>query len=319
VVAELPTLLRVMAVVFVSVPALFVIAYAPPRALGRRWARTVVRRTIPGLRRLATVLSPLRQGAPQSRTDGGSDDEMDEAAAEGEADELTALAGVLAFTERPIREVMTPRTDIVAVQEGVSVEEVGRLFTESGYSRLPVYRDSLDDLVGMIYAFDLLKTEPGAELPIRTIATAPTFKRSAELLYEMQRDRRQIAVVLDEYGGTAGLVTFEDLLEELVGEIFDEHDGLARHSAPPIQLVEADAATTVEEIEATFGLTLPEGAQTLGGLLTLLAGQIPSAGERFRLAGLEFDVIAATPSKLERILIRRGQAPIMSLDREDAP
>src|SRR5438034_1333768 len=107
--------------------------------------------------------------------------------------------------------------------------DVARMLAESGYSRLPVYRDSLDNIVGVVYAFDLLKVGPDGELPLRPVSVVPASKRCADLLVEMQRERRQFAVVLDEFGGTAGIATFEDLLEELVGEIFDEGD----HAAGP--------------------------------------------------------------------------------------
>ncbi len=310
----LPLVLKGTVVLLVVLPLVLVFGYAVPRALGRRWPERLVERTVPWMGRLARVLSPLYL----RRIEGPGGDELAEDPAtetndEGGQDELTALSGVLAFTERPLREVMTPRTEIVAVREGTSVDAVGRLFMESGYSRIPLYRESLDDIVGMIYAFDLLKITPGAELPVRPIATAPASKRSAELLFEMQRDRRQVAVVLDEFGGTAGMVTFEDLLEELVGEIFDEHDRLAQSGQPAVQLMEVSGATPVDEIEAKFEVVLPDVAETVGGLLARLAGRIPSDGDRYAVSGLEFDILSATPSRLERVLIRRGPVPVVSL------
>jgi CBS domain containing-hemolysin-like protein len=223
---------------------------------------------------------------------------------------------VLAFSQRPVREVMTPRTDIVAIRDGVTVEELGREFMSSGFSRLPVYRDSLDDVIGMVYVFDLLKVAPGAELPVRPMAMVPASKRAGETLFELQRDRRQIAVVLDEYGGTAGLVTFEDLLEELVGEIFDEHDDGHALPADAGRLLEVPGSTPVEDVAEAFDVRLPETAETISGLLTRQAGHIPRVGERYLLAGLEFDVLAATPNRLERILVRRGPVVVVSLTAE---
>jgi CBS domain containing-hemolysin-like protein len=211
---------------------------------------------------------------------------------------------------------MTPRTVITAAREGVSVEELGRMFMESGFSRIPIYRDSLDDTIGMIYAFDLLKLAPGAEMPLRPIATIPGSKQAGETLFEMQRDRTQIAMVLDEFGGTAGMVTFEDLLEELVGEIFDEHDGLVPPAQADRRVVEVDGTTEIEAIESMFDVEFPEGsAVTVAGLLTRLAGRIPAAGERYLLAGLEFDVLAATPNRLERVVIRPGPVAAVHLQR----
>jgi CBS domain containing-hemolysin-like protein len=195
----------------------------------------------------------------------------------------------------------------------VTVEELGRMFMESGFSRIPIYRESLDDTIGMIYAFDLLKVAPGAELPLRPIATIPGSKHAGEALFELQRDRRQVAIVLDEFGGTAGMVTFEDLLEELVGEIFDEHDGRVPPPRAALTVVEVDGTTEVEQIEETFGVELPEGSATVAGLLARLAGRIPEAGERYLVAGLEFDVLAATPARLERVLIRPGPVHTVQL------
>ncbi|MEE8572824.1 MAG: hemolysin family protein [Gemmatimonadota bacterium] len=310
----LPLLLQLTGVLLVTVPLVLTFGYAVPRALGRRWPERLVRRTVPWMRRLARLLSPLSvRGIEGAGGDEFAEEPVTEPDDEGGQDELTALSGVLAFTERPLREVMTPRTEIVAVREGTPVDEIGRLFMESGYSRIPIYRESLDNIVGMIYAFDLLKITPGAELPVRPIATAPASKRSAELLFEMQRDRRQIAVVLDEFGGTAGMVTFEDLLEELVGEIFDEHDRLAQSGQPPAQLMEVSGATPVDEIEAKFEVALPDVAETVGGLLARLAGRIPSTGDRYAVSGLEFEVLSATPNRLERVLVRRGPVAVVRL------
>jgi len=122
-----------------------------------------------------------------------------------------------------------------------------------------------------------------------------------------------MAVVLDEFGGTAGIVTFEDLLEELVGEIFDEHDRPASLAGDAVRLMEVAGTTPVEEVAAAFGVRLPESSETIAGLLTRLAGRIPAAGERYALAGLEFDVLAATPNRLDRILVRHGPAPVVDL------
>lgn len=249
-------------------------------------------------------------------SDMGQPDRADELL---ETEELTVLSGVLAFSERSVREVMTPRTDVVAVREGAALEEIVRLLAESGYSRIPVYRESLDNIVGMVYAFDVLKIEPGAALPLRPVATAPASKRCADLLFEMQRQRRHFAVVLDEYGGTAGIATFEDLLEELVGEIFNEYDVRAIDEGPSVDLVEATGTTPLDEVETRFGVDFGVQVETVGGLLARAAGRIPRAGERFAAGGLEFDVLRATPNRVEEVLIRRGVAPVVQLPLDGAP
>jgi CBS domain containing-hemolysin-like protein len=310
-VAELPWPLTAAAVVLVGIPLILGAVYAVPRALGRRDPEQVVRHVVPVLVQLASVLSPLSMAGTAAGRPRTPDRESGPRS--GRREDLPALAGVLAFSERSVREVMTPRTEIMAVREGESVDALGRTFTTSGYSRLPVYRDSLDHIVGLVYAFDLLKITPGSDLPLRPITTTPGSKQAGDLLLEMQRDRRQMAVVLDEFGGTAGIVTFEDLLEELVGEIFEEHDRAAPGSGETAQLVEVPGTTPVEDVAAAFGVRLPESSETIAGLLTRLAGRIPAAGERYLLAGLEFDVLAGTPNRLERLLIRRGPAPVTNL------
>jgi CBS domain containing-hemolysin-like protein len=187
------------------------------------------------------------------------------------------------------------------------------VFAQSGYSRLPVYRGTLDEIVGMLHAFDLFKLAPGDRLPIRPVANAPAGRTCGDLLLDMQRERRHLAVVLDEFGGTLGIVTLEDLLEELVGEIFGEGEaGPAAPEAGPL-LFEADAATPVSAIEERFERSLPTAkTSTVGGLLTELAGRIPQVGERFLVRGLEFDILQASLTRVERVLIRRGSiAPVV--------
>lgn len=306
--------LALITVVFVAVPLLLVIVYSIPRALGRRWPESVVAFGVPWMQRWASVFAPLTPTPAQPRRRAALNALLQARNAEEllDSEELTVLSGVFAFTERPVREVMTPRTDIIAVREGASLEEVGQLLADSGYSRIPVYRDSLDNITGMIYAFDLLRIVPGAELPLRPVTIAPAPKRCADLLFEMQRERRQFAVVLDEYGGTAGIVTFEDLLKELVGEIFDEHDAPPHSERPAPEIVEASGATPVEEIAARFAVALPADAETVGGLLARAAGRIPRAGERYAVAGLEFDILSSSPTRVERVLIRHG--PVLVID-----
>src|SRR6267142_5970255 len=120
---------------------------------------------------------------------------------------------------------MTPPTEIVAIEENAPLEEIRLVFAGSGYSRIPVIRGTLDDIIGMLHAFDLFKLKPGDPLPARPVAVTPASRTCGDLLLDMQRERRHLAVVIDEFGGTLGIVTLEDLLEQLVGEIFDEHDG----------------------------------------------------------------------------------------------
>jgi CBS domain containing-hemolysin-like protein len=210
---------------------------------------------------------------------------------------------------------MTPRTDIVAIEENAPLEEIRLVFAGSGYSRIPVFRETLDDIIGMLHAFDLFKLEPGDPLPVRPVAVTPASRYCGDLLLDMQRERRHLAVVLDEFGGTLGIATLEDLLEELIGEIFDEHDEEVRGATSPLGTIfETDGNISLEAIEERFGATLPHGrSTTIGGLLVEWAGRIPHAGERFLVRGLEFDVIQASPTRIERLLIRSAPTPAVPL------
>lgn len=295
--------------VLVAVPSVILAGYLIPRWLVRPRAVELRNFVVPVLRPLSRVVGLLLPARPVPVAS-----ELRavwrEGAASGIAadDELIMVGGVMTFTERQVREVMTPRTELVAVSEEDSLDDIAQVFAQSGYSRLPVYRGTLDEIVGMLHAFDLFKLKEGDRLPVRPVAVAPASRTCGDLLLDMQRERRHLAVVLDEFGGTLGIVTLEDLLEQLVGEIFDEHDGHAVHEdgAGPM-VFEADGSTTVTTIEEHFEVPLPTSrTSTASGLLAELAGRIPQPGERFLVRGLEFDVLQAGPTRVERMIIRRG-------------
>ncbi len=293
-------------VLLAGVPIIAVLAYGIPRTIGQRWCEPVVRLADPWMVRADWLLRPL---LPGSRTPRGA--ALAEVLRAGSAEDLlepaevAVISGVIDFTRRSVRDVMTPRTDVVAVPTGASVEEIARTFAESGYARLPVYDDSLDHIAGMIYAFDLLKVAPGSELPIRPVTIAPGSKPCAEVLLELQRERHQMAIVLDEYGGTAGIATIRDLLELLVGDIFEEV-GSSELLDGASEVLQLDGAASSEEITTRFGVLLPGDSETIGGFLARAAGRIPHPGDRFTLNGLEFDVLAASPTRIERVAVRRG-------------
>ena len=303
-------------VIIVGVPFVLFSGYLIPRWLARPHAEAVRSFMAPVLRPWASFMRLLLPARPAA-SPGEARALWREGAAAGLAsdEELVMVGGVMTFSERPVREVMTPRTELVAIPEDASLEDIAQVFAQSGYSRIPVYRGTLDEIVGMLHAFDLFKLKPGDPLPIRPVALAPASRNCGDLLLEMQRERRHLAVVLDEFGGTLGIVTFEDLLEELVGEIFDEHDEGAPGAAVAAPGVfEADGSTPIGAIEERFALTLPPAkTSTVGGLLAELAGRIPGAGERFLIADLELDVVQASPTRVERVLIRSGAPPTVAL------
>ena len=306
----------VVAVALLAVPLVLFAAYLVPRWLTQPRAETVADRVIPILRPWSRVLGLVLPARTATRpTDLRSI--WREGAAVGVADdqELLMVGGVMAFSARPVREVMTPRTDIVAIDENTPLDEIRLVFAGSGYSRIPIFRETLDDIVGMLHAFDLFKLQPGDPLPIRPVAVTPASRSCGDILLDMQRERRHLAVVLDEFGGTLGIATLEDLLEELVGEIFDEHDEEALAAPSTLTAVfETDGNVSPEAIQERFSVLLPSGrATTIGGLLVEWAGRIPGAGERFVVRGLEFDVIEASPTRVERLLIRSSTTPSVPL------
>jgi CBS domain containing-hemolysin-like protein len=305
-----------VAFVLLAVPLVLFAAYLVPRWLTQPRAESVAGRVTPVLRPWSRVLGLLLPARTATRpTDLRSIWREGAAVGVEDDDELMMVGGVMAFSSRPVREVMTPRTDIVAIEENAPLEEIRLVFAGSGYSRIPVIRGTLDDIIGMLHAFDLFKLEPGDPLPVRPVAVTPASRSCGDLLLDMQRERRHLAVVLDEFGGTLGIATLEDLLEELVGEIFDEHDEEVQQSpAAAPTLFETDGNVSVQAIEERFGVSLPAGrSTTIGGLLVEWAGRIPNAGERFYVEGLEFDVVHASLTRIERLLIRSGATTAVQL------
>jgi putative hemolysin len=312
--AGTPRLVVVLALL--AVPVVLVTAYLVPRWLTQPRAESVAERVTPLLRPWSRVLGLLLPARTATRpTDFRAIWREGAAVGLRADDEMAMVGGVMAFTVRPVREVMTPRTEIVAIEEHAPLADIRMVFAQSGYSRLPVFRGTLDEIVGMVHAFDLFKLKPGDPLPVRPVAVTPGSRTCGDLLLDMQRERRHLAVVLDEFGGTLGIATLEDLLEELVGEIFDEHDdGVRAPTTSGSPLIETDGNLSPEAVEEAFGVSLPSGrSSTVGGLLVEWAGRIPSSGERFTLHGLEFDVLQASPTRVERLLIRSGSVPAVPL------
>jgi len=297
----------------VGVPALGVVAYFIPRAVGRRWPEAVVRSVVPRLRGAGALVGRIVRGrAATERAELAALLRDTASAGLAREDELEIVTGVMSFADRLVREVMTPRTRITAAPEGSSTVELARLVTSSGFTRIPLCRGSLDEIVGMVHAFDVIKAGPAGSVRVRPVAQVPGTRRCADALLDLRREGRHLAVVLDEFGGTAGVVTMENLLEALVGEIFDELDV----PAPAVQgsggVLVVDAGFSLAQLRDHFGLPLeaPPKVETAGGFLTWVAGRIPQQGDRVAAAGLEFDVLEATAARLIKLVIRTGAAPL---------
>ena len=319
--ATTPTFLGVFTVA-VGVPLFIGASYLVPRVLGRRWAESLVARAVPWMERLGTVLSPfIPRREASTRTTLAALLSSADTAALADTDEMAVVSGVLAFADRPVRELMAPRTAIVAFPEGMLAAEAAHVLQQSGFSRYPVYRGSLDEVVGVAHTLDLLALAPEAPVHIRPPLTVPATTRAADLMLEMQRGGQHLAVVLDEFGGTAGLVTFDDLLNDLVGELFEPLPapagaGGAAAAAPTAtttRIVEIEGNTPVTALTEMLGVSLGAGAQTVGGLLIHALGRIPRAGERFTYQGLEFDVLAASATRVERVAVRLGPVRTIAL------
>jgi CBS domain containing-hemolysin-like protein len=231
---------------------------------------------------------------------------------DGEMDTVTGLE------QKVVREVMVPRTDMVAIEDTANMAEALEAIVAAGVSRVPVFHDGVDDIRGILYAKDLLPAlaDPTSTVrPIELLRPAlfvPETKPIEDLLREMRR-RTHIAIVADEYGGTAGLVTIEDLLEEIVGEIYDEYDPQVAMITPlPDGRVRMDARLAVDEIDERFGTALDVEADTAGGLFTELAGHIPQVGESVVVQGLRFTVEEMEANRVRQLIVE----PVAMSDEE---
>jgi putative hemolysin len=218
--------------------ALLVFGQLIPRAVARRWPSVIIPPLLPVLRLIELVLTPilfvvrrLTGEAKEARAQlNGQADTLGELLREGELEgvgehtEIAIIEGVVHFGEKTVGEVMTPRDEIFAVEASVPFADLARRIAQSGYSRVPVYRDTLDHIMGFVHAFDVLQAHEGEVPDLRPVGVAPAGMACNDLLFRMLRERRHLTIVQGDGGRTAGLVTLEDLLEELVGDIRDEHD-----------------------------------------------------------------------------------------------
>ena len=232
----------------------------------------------------------------------------------GHQEERKLLKSIVDFGDTLVREVMTPRPDIVAIRAGATLDDLRALFREQEYSRIPVYRDNLDNILGFVYVKDLVvlgdtaKGDQPVTNHLRPAHFVPETKLVSELLREFQNQRIQSAIVVDEYGGTAGLVTLEDLVEEIVGEIRDEYDVEAE---PVVEESNGafvfSGAADVDEIAERLHVSIErEGFETVGGFLLSHLGHVPATGEAFDIDGLHVEVIDAERRRVRKVRIWRA-------------
>ena len=318
-----------VATFFISLVAFVVVCeHLLPMLVARRDPEPVLDVLLPVFHPIARALRPMtralidlanlrseREPAPNGTTDAAAAAPATDAASEdggmSEEEGRELLQSIVDFTETVVREVMTPRPDIIAIRADASLTDLRTLFREEQYSRIPVYRDSLDNIIGIVFVKDLVALPPGAEPPLTTLMRSaylvPESKRVSDLLKEMQRRQAQTAIVVDEYGGTAGLVTVEDLIEEIVGEIRDEYD------------VETEAVTDegsgvfvlsgkvgVDEVRDRLGVDIQgEGFETVGGYLLSHLGRMPYVGEAFEVDELAVEVLEVERRRITKVRVRR--------------
>jgi CBS domain containing-hemolysin-like protein len=314
--------------------AIFVVVFEllVPLLIVRRDPERVLEVLLPTFSPFARLLGPIaiwsartvgaaRRAIPSPATDAIDDEagEMSKAYLEDaeqdgsiEGEERRLLQSIVDFGDTLVREVMTPRPDIVAIREDATIGELRALFREQEYSRFPVFKDSLDNISGFVFVKDLVALESGEEtrpitLLLRPAVIVPESKRVPELLKQFQRQQTQIAIVVDEYGGTAGLVTIEDLLEEIVGEIRDEYD------------VESDAIedegggrfvfngkVDIDEVAQRLGVQIErEGFETVGGYLLTHLGRVPAVGEHVDIDGLHVEVLGVERRRINKVRVSK--------------
>ena len=234
-----------------------------------------------------------------------------------EREERALIHSIIEFGDTVTREVMVPRPDMVAVEGRDRVADALEIAIAAGYSRLPVYEQGIDDVQGVLYTKDLMRAiqEGKRNVEVREIKRdalfVPETKRVAELLREMQREKRHIAIVVDEYGGTAGLVTLEDLIEELIGEIQDEFDVEEPAVEPlPDGGVRVSARMSIDEVNELIDGELPEGDwDTIGGLVFNLLGHVPAEGERAQCDGRTLTAEKVQGRRIGRVRISAPARP----------
>ncbi len=220
------------------------------------------------------------------------------------------IQSVVEFGDKTVREVMTPRPEIFAIPAEWTIEQLLEALREHSYSRIPVFRGTIDNIIGLVFSHDLLqiadtdaRTQKVGEVVRNELIFIPETKRGSELLREMQRDNVRMAVVIDEYGSVAGLVTIEDLIEEIVGELRDEDETDIVREGEHTYVV--PGSMDVDRLNELFGIRMEDEheAATVAGLVSEIAGRIPQPGEIVQNSGLRFEILASTPRRIERLRI----------------
>ncbi|WP_084961597.1 hemolysin family protein [Thermoactinospora rubra] len=328
-VAVAPPLALVLVTLAISYVSLVLGELAPKRLARQRaegfalfvapfldWIATLSRPVIWALSKSTDGVVRLLGGNPDADREQMTTEELRDMVvghAELTADERNLIAEVFAAGKRQVREVMLPRTEVEFMEADTPLAEAAVLAAAMPHSRFPVYRESYDEILGFVHVRDLLdpvltgRLEPIHEVvPIRPVKFVPASKRILTTLSEMRDEGHHLAIVVDEYGGTAGIVTLEDLVEELIGDIRDEYDVEGDTVVLPAGEIEVDGLTNLTDFHAETGIRLPDGPyETVGGFVMARLGHVASVGERVEIPGFEMTVTEMDGRRIARVHVKR--------------
>jgi len=224
--------------------------------------------------------------------------------------EIEIFQNALELSEIKARDVMVPRAEIIALENTSNIIDAKKLFVETGFSKIPIYRNSIDNIVGYIHSFDFLKKPQNINEFILPVVFVPEPMLVNDVLEKLTRESKSIAVVIDEYGGTSGIITVEDIVEELFGEIEDEHDNYDLHEKKISEgIYEFSSRLEIEYLNKSYSLDLPESESydTLGGLIVFNKEEIPQVGDEVLINGYSIQIIHASSSKIEKVVLKKNQ------------
>ena len=224
--------------------------------------------------------------------------------------EIEIFQNALELSEIKARDVMVPRAEIIALENTSNIINARKLFVETGFSKIPIYRNSIDNIVGYIHSFDFLKKPQNINEFILPVVFVPEPMLVNDVLEKLTRESKSIAVVIDEYGGTSGIITVEDIVEELFGEIEDEHDNYDLHEKKISEgIYEFSSRLEIEYLNKSYSLDLPESESydTLGGLIVFNKEEIPKVGDEVLINGYSIQIIHASSSKIEKVILKKNQ------------
>jgi|TARA_B100000242_G_scaffold50784_1_gene30415 CBS domain containing-hemolysin-like protein len=224
--------------------------------------------------------------------------------------EIEIFQNALELSEIKARDVMVPRAEIIALENTSNIINAKKLFVETGFSKIPIYRNSIDNIVGYIHSFDFLKKPQNINEFILPVVFVPEPMLVNDVLEKLTRESKSIAVVIDEYGGTSGIITVEDIVEELFGEIEDEHDNYDLHEKKISEgIYEFSSRLEIEYLNKSYSLDLPESESydTLGGLIVFNKEEIPKVGDEVLINGYSIQIIHASSSKIEKVILKKNQ------------